>query len=358
MEIWEGYAQKGLAVKEPDVVYFDARQSPFQLYGTDASQEPFSRIPTQASRAASGGVYSHGLAAAGIRLRFSTDSPYVAIRVAHAPYNGGAPHISKLAMAGFDLYLDRHGEETYGGSFLPPLDTDTGYEGIRRLPDDGLKHLTLYFPCGKQIQSLWIGLKSGSCLSGGLPYRLDKPVVFYGSSITQGIAASRPGNTYVNMIARKLNINCVNLGFSGSALGEAALAEYISGLDMAAFVMDYDHNAPDTAYLRQTHEAFFEIIRQKNRELPIILITKPEARYTENDQQRRTVILETFLNARKRGDRQVYFIDGDSLFPQAARDNCTADGTHPNDLGFHFMSERIGGVLKALLLDSPKMLAR
>ena len=33
MEIWEGYSQKGLAVKETDVEYFDIRQPPFQIYG-------------------------------------------------------------------------------------------------------------------------------------------------------------------------------------------------------------------------------------------------------------------------------------------------------------------------------------
>lgn len=349
MEIWEGYSQKGLAVKETDVEYFDIRQPPFQIYGACSTDRYFSRLPEDTAKAASGGVHTHALAAAGIRLRFATDSPYVAIKVEHAAYNSGSPHVTKLASVGFDLYIEKNGRTSYVQSFLPPLDTETGYEGIRYIGERGNKELLLCFPYGKQIRSLQVGLKKGSRITNSRPYSIQKPVVFYGSSITQGIAASRPGNAYENMISRRLNIDYINLGFSGSALGEPALAEYIAGLDMAAFVMDYDYNAPDAAYLQKTHEPFFKIVRERHPLLPVLFVTKPDAVYTEEAQQRCTVVMQTFLNARNRGDSNVFFIDGDSLFPEAVRADCTVDGTHPNDLGFHFMAERIGGILKNLL---------
>lgn len=49
------------------------------------------------------------------------------------------------------------------------------------------------------------------------------------------------------------------------------------------------------------------------------------------------------------GDKNVYFIDGYSLFPDVARHDCTVDGCHPNDLGMYFMAERIGGVIASIM---------
>ena len=95
------------------------------------------------------------------------------------------------------------------------------------------------------------------------------PVVFYGSSITHGAAAGRPGNTYENFISQKYNLDYVNLGFAGQAKGEVNMAEYIAGLRMCAFVCDYDHNAPDADYLEKTHYRFYEIIRESILIYPI-----------------------------------------------------------------------------------------
>lgn len=80
---------------------------------------------------------------------------------------------------------------------------------------------------------------------------------FYGSSITQGGCASRPGADYVSVLSRILNVDVVNLGFSGSARGERTMAEYLSALDCSVFVMDYDHNATDATELGKNAQRFF-----------------------------------------------------------------------------------------------------
>lgn len=51
----------------------------------------------------------------------------------------------------------------------------------------------------------------------------------YGSSITQGNAAIRPGGTYVSRIAQMLGADLINLGFGGGCHCEPAVADYIAG---------------------------------------------------------------------------------------------------------------------------------
>ena len=127
------------------------------------------------------------------------------------------------------------------------------------------------------------------------------------------------------------------------------MANYIAGLKMSVFVMDYDHNAPDPEHLEQTHEKFFRIIREKNPDLPVIFVTKPDAPQDENTVRRRNIVFDTYRRAWERGDRNVSFIDGNSLFEPEYHDICTVDGCHPNDAGMVGMARVIGRELSRVL---------
>lgn len=342
--MWQGYCLEGLKNKETDTEYYDIKKAPFKIYGLYNPQESFHRMPDDIAKNA-GGVYPHSANSSGGRIRFVTDSPYIAIKVKHGPYNNGSPHLSRLSSLGVDLYVNKDGKETYFASYYPPIDKEEECEGIKYFKNAEEREITVYMPTGTTVSEFEIGLKKGSTLSEHKEYKHKTPVVFYGSSITNGYAASRPGNMYEAFISRKLDCDFINLGFSGAAKGEPVLAEYIAGLKMSAFVMDYDHNAPNAEHLLNTHKAFFEITRKKQPDLPVIFVTKPDAGLDEENQARREAILGTYMSARQSGDKNVYFIDGYSLFPDIARHDCTVDGCHPNDLGMYFMAERIGGVL-------------
>ena len=123
------------------------------------------------------------------------------------------------------------------------------------------------------------------------------------------------------------------------------MAELICGYDMSCFVMDYDHNAPTLEHLKETHEPFFKYVRERHPELPIILVSRPD----NCDDERINVILNTYNNAVKAGDKNVYFINGKDLFTDKDRDACTVDGCHPNDLGFYRMAKAIAPVVKKAL---------
>ena len=125
---------------------------------------------------------------------------------------------------------------------------------------------------------------------------------------------------------------------------------FLAGLDISALVLDYDHNAPNSDYLRETHERLFKTVREAQPELPIVLVSKPDTDKNLVDTQKRLdVIQTTYQNALKAGDKHVFFVDGRTLFGKKDRDACTVDACHPNDLGFYRMAEAIEPVLRLAL---------
>ena len=348
MKLCIGDCQEGLAINKSDIKFFDASKPPFSVHGLNDFPNTFKRMPESVAKSVSDAVLCHSASSAGGRVRFATDSPYVAIKIKHAEYNCGSPIIARTAYLGVDLYVNEKGKQRFIKNYIPPLDCEDGYEGVIELKE-GMKEITLYLPYGKEVKNLSIGVKNDSKVTAHTPYKYSKPVVFYGSSITQGVATSRPGNIYEGMISRMLDCDFLNLGFSGSCLGEEKIAEYISNIDMSVFVLDYDHNAPDAEYLQDTIQMFFNTIRKNHPNLPIVMISRPADTINEVEQSRKDVIMNTYLSARNNGDKNVYYIDGYTFFPDDCKYDCTVDGCHPNDLGMYFISRKISNVLKELL---------
>ncbi|MEE1057681.1 MAG: SGNH/GDSL hydrolase family protein [Acutalibacteraceae bacterium] len=103
-------------------------------------------------------------------------------------------------------------------------------------------------------------------------------------------------------------------GFLGQAKGESVLAHWLATLPMSVFICDYDHNASTVEHLEATHYSMYKIIREKNPELPYIMISRPDywTQMTEQSDilKRRDVIMSSYLKARQIGDGNIYFIDG------------------------------------------------
>ncbi len=340
-------------VNEPDLELYDVRQAPFQLYGLyEPKKEPvFKRIPTNVAEKTSAGVLALHTNTAGGRVRFSTDSPYIVIKAVMPKINVSIK-MPPTGAHGFDLYTDDpcSTDSFYVGTFVPPAGATDGY--VAKLATAGIPGMRCYtvnLPLYNDVSELYVGIAKGSRLEAGAPYRGSAPIVFYGSSITQGGCASRPGNAYTAQVARRFGMDHLNLGFSGNGKAEDAMLAYLASLDMSVFVSDYDHNAPDPAYLALTHCRLYQTIRAAHPSVPYIMLSRPDfyayqkpLAGTVHSKERRAVIMQTFLYAMEQGDRNVYFIDGEQLLPN---DSCTVDALHPNDLGFYFMAEAVGKTL-------------
>jgi len=323
----------------------DATQLPFQVHGLVSSQQSgrFHRLPDRLIAAVNPDVTFLATHTAGGRIRFATDAPAIAVRVKPL-YADTMPHMPLTGSAGCDLYLDG----VYAATVRPDSANGAVYEGLV-CKEPVMQEVLLHLPLYNGVEWITIGMQEGALVCPPVPYRIQAPVLFYGSSITQGGCASRPGNAYTGFLSRWLDTDVVNLGFSGSARGEPVVAEYISSLSLSAVVMDYDHNAPDAGHLLRTHEPFFRVLRAAQPTLPIVMVSMPAVVAAPDVRERCDILAKTYAPAKAKGDEKVWFIDGKTLLGLDDRDACTVDGSHPNDLGFYRMARTMLPVLRSAL---------
>lgn len=336
-------------INETDLKFVSVKQQPFDLYGF-CKAEGFARIPMNVAEKVNEGVKALSTNTAGGRVRFKTDSPYIALYVKF-PFMTKFSHMPLTGILGFDMYVKNDKEYAYECTFIPPCDAKNSFESIHYFKTEGMRDITINFPLYNDVSEVYIGISEKSAIEHGDKYRNKKPVVYYGSSITQGGCASRPGNSYQAIISRQFDYDYINLGFSGSARGEDAITEYIASLEMSCFVMDYDHNAPDYKHLKKTHLPMYKKIREKHPNIDIILLSMPYCNCLIDIPERKKVIRETYDYAVSNGDTHIYFIDGQGMFDIFGGDSGTVDGIHPNDLGFLCMAKALSDVMKNLKIE-------
>lgn len=325
--------------------WFSLTDAPLTLHGFAVKEKgKFYRLPESIIDKVNPGVTALANDAAGCRIRFRTDSPTIDLRYVPVKFPLASANLGIVGRSCADCYVDG----VFRGNRPPNLDVAIMEVTIRKEPIR--QNVVINLPSFNNIRDFEVGIADGAAMEAPLPYAIARPIVFYGSSITHGAAASRPGVAYPAQVARALDADYINLGFAGACRGEPIMANYIASLDMSLFVLDYDHNAPNVEHLQATHEPFYQVIRAAQPELPIVLISKPDfdANRTENA-RRRAVIQATYDRARAAGDRMIWFIDGETLFGTVDRDACTVDGCHPNDLGFYRMAQTITPVLREIL---------
>ena len=331
-------------VTRPGIKYYGVNEPQFRVCGVIYEEGCFVRMPKAVAETVSSGIAQDYATCAGGRIRFVTDSPYVAVS-AELSHIYQFPIMSIEATCGIDVYAD--------GKFLgvvrPNVDNPVVHISESVNMREGGEHIVeVNLPLYVGVKDIVIGLDENAVLKPAPDYKYDKPAVFYGSSITNGACASRPGLTYPARISRMLDLNYINLGFGGLCKGEREMAEYIAGLDMSLFVLDYDYNAPDPDHLRETHERVYRIVREKQPDIPIIMMTAPKYSMPKGFEERKNIIKQTFDSAKAAGDNKVYIIYGDSFFSEIG-DDFSVDNVHPNDMGFDYMTRAIYPVIKNAL---------
>lgn len=345
-KIDENFVVKTMVEKD-NLCFYDAEDYPFKIYGVKKENGKFRRLPEAVAAKVSDSVYQLHTNTAGGRVRFVTDSTFVAI---HAVIEGipCASHMSVTGITGLDLYAGEDGVEKYIGCFVPPCGMEGGYESVVDFEDRKERVITVNFPLYSNLIKLYVGLEEGASLKEPPAYTYEKPFVSYGSSITQGSCASRPGNCYQHLLTRQFDCDHWNLGFSGSAKAEDAIIDWIKQLDMSVFLYDYDFNTPTVEHLKATHEKMFCAVREAQPDLPIIIMSRPKYYPTDFGKKCMEVIRTTYENAIAVGDNNVYFLDGPTLMADIKSDGIV-DNCHPSDSGFVSMARAIAPVLGKLL---------
>lgn len=338
--------------------------APFTLHGGLYEQtDGFVSIPQSIAKTISPAVEWGSKCTSGLRLTFSTDSKILTLEVENRlPIFMN--NMTVIGSSGFSLTEKTESGEKFVGMVVPPTDNVDSvqnsvvllknYSMTFKLEGGKMRDYILYFPLYSGVARLKITVEKNAEVGEFFGYKKDVlPVMYYGSSITQGASASRPNNMYQCMVAERFNVDYINHGFSGNALAEIEMANFLASEKCSVFVCDYDYNAPDAEYLKNTHERLFKIFREKNKNTPVIFLTKPDkhesgGKDAERD-ARAEIVKTTYENAKNGGDKNVYFIDSRTIFPSDALEHVTADGVHPNDLGMYYMAKAVIAVLEKIL---------
>jgi len=307
----------------------------------------FYRWPVRLQPTLRPAVWDLGKSPSGGRIRFRTDSGSLAVRLEY-PRPPGMRNMHAFGQTGVDLYLD--GE--YAGSATADKDAKPGktYEHVYTSDQPrAMRDVTLYLSLYMPVKVLEIGLDAGARVEKARPYALPKPVVFYGTSITQGGCASRAGMSYQAMLERMLNIDIVNLGFSGNGRGEPEVARAVAEIDAACYVLDFAQNNRTVESLGEVYKPFMATLREKHPETPIVAITPIYAsRGGSRVESMRALIRKAVSERIAAGDNHLQLVEGTDLLGPARGDGLV-DGVHPNDLGFRWMAEGLAERLRKVL---------
>lgn len=287
----------------------------------------------------------------GGRIRFRTNSSVVAIRLEY-PGPPSMKNMHAFGQTGVDLYAD----SVYRGTAIADQDAKPGktteYTYFKDQPRID-REITLYLPLYMPVKVLGIGLDAEAHIQTAKPFAASEPVVFYGTSITQGGCASRPGMSYQAILGRMLNLDFVNLGFSGNGKGEPELARAVASIHASCFVLDFAQNNPTVESLAQAYSPFVDVIRGAHPETPILVITPIYAAHESWGRDARLEGMRELIRmvAAKQiatGDRHLEIVEGTDLLGPSRGDGLV-DGTHPNDLGFQWMAEGLAGRIAKVL---------
>ena len=216
----------------------------------------------------------------------------------------------------------------------------------------GRREYLLYLPLYNGVSSVAIGLPKSAAIAKPAP-RSEKPITFWGTSITQGGCASRPGMVHTAILGRRLNRPVVNLGFSGNGRMEPEVAELLAEIDAAVYVIDClpNLNASDVA---ARTEPLVRILRKARPKTPIVLVE--DRSYTDSfllpakrkrNLDSRAALRKAYKNLQQAGITGLYYLEGENLLGDDGEG--TVDSSHPTDLGFVRQSDAFEPVLRKAL---------
>lgn len=262
-------------------------------------------------------------------------------------------HFTMTGIKGLDLYCLKNGKWQFVNTARPSAKATTAVI-IKNMPATEMEYM-LYLPLYDGLVNLEIGIKAESTIAWpevDSP-RAGQPVVFYGTSITQGGCASRAGMAYPNILSRMLNREIVNLGFSGNGQLDLEVAEAMATIDASCFVMDCLPNV-SVAQMTEKYSRFLEIIREKNPDTPILLVETILFPHMYFDQTVYTLLHEKnktltriFQEQKNKGDRNIYYVKAGKLIGDDQE--ATVDGIHLTDLGFLRIAENLYPTIRKLI---------
>jgi hypothetical protein len=319
--------------------WHDARKFTVEGLGFKDVKSPYDRLPARAEGVVRDAVWNLSRDSAGVLVRFSANTPALHARWNLVKKTLAGVNMTAIAASGLDLYT-KTGPGTWRwlGVGRPTQFPDNVGVLASGMPK-GQREYMLYFPLYNGVTSLEIGVPKGTEVSSGAPRPAGrKPIVFYGTSITQGASASRAGMAHVAMLGRIFDREAINLGFSGNGRMELGVTKFIAELDPAVFVLDCLPNmtAPE---INERAAACIRMLREAHPNTPILVVEDRNYQdgflitaKRERNQTSQAAMRAIYENLQRDGVKGLYYLKGEELLGDDGE--ATIDGSHPSDLGF------------------------
>jgi len=343
------FSQESEITKEMNITYFGREH--FLIEGTaiadSLKESPYDRLPISYKEKVREPVWELSKASAGITVRFHSNS--TSINLKWTVLNDlDMPHMASTGIKGIDLYTKYNnkwryvttagaivGLKTYQNKSIP-ADSINEYELIKNMSPD-FREYKLFLPLYDGVTKLEVGIDSTASIEKASPSAV-KPIVFYGTSITQGGCASRPGMAHTNIISRKLDMDCINYGFSGNGRMETPIVELISEIDAHFYVIECMQNM-DSEQVSERVRPLVDMIRTKHPHTPIVLVENMMYTMAFLDQTIKTRLIQENAALKNEYDKiiksdipNIFYIKDNKDF--LLDNEGTVDGVHLTDLGF------------------------
>lgn len=312
----------------------------------------YDRLPAEAQGKVPSAVWSLSRHSAGIAVRFKTDSTSVHVKYKVSNPTLALPHMPATGVSGVDLYAKDDKGVWRWVNVNKPSSQEMESLLINEIPQVQREYL-MYLPLYNGVEYLKIGVDAGASFEGVAPRDLKSSILFYGTSITHGACASRPGMCHPAILGRRLNRPVINLGFSGNGKMDAEVGEFLAKLELGVLVIDCNPNM-QPALVRERCVPLVKQVRAAHPNLPIVLVEdrrftntwiRPERQKFHDENH--AALKEGFDKLKAEGVQGLFYVSGDLLLGEDTEG--TTDGSHPNDLGFYRQADVMEPVIREAL---------
>jgi hypothetical protein len=346
-------ATEGDKKPEPKMTWHDPQQWGVEgrAWPDQQRQRYYDRLPASAEGKVTKAVWGLSRQSAGMAVRFKSNSSTIQVRYRVMSPELAKPHIPATGASGVDLYArDASGNWRWVG-VSKPTGQEISATLASKIPKEPREWM-IYLPLFNGVETLEIGVEEGATFEG-LPPRDKGLIVFYGTSITHGACASRPGMTHVAILGRRLDRPTLNLGFSGNGRMDEAVGDFLVQLDSTVFVIDCLPNMGPAEVTERTIPLVKQL-RAARPETPILLVES--RRNTDSwispslqtlHSNKHNALKVEFEKLKKEGVQQLFYLGGNDLLGDDA--DASTDGSHPSDLGFYRQADAFEPVLRDIL---------
>lgn len=336
-------------------LWYDIRHLDVEGKGWSETKSRFDRLPAKAEGVVRDAVWGLSRHSAGLCIRFVTDATTIHARWTLTSDRLAMPHMPATGVSGLDLYVKTDTGQWRWLAVGQPTKSPTNSTRLVNGIPAGTREFLIYLPLYNGVTSVEIGVPKENKLAKGppRPTSRQKPIVFYGTSITQGGCASRPGMVHTAIVGRRLDHPIINLGFSGNGKMEPEMANLLAELDPAVYVLDCLPNMT-AAEVTERVEPFVQTLRNTHTTTPILLVEDRSYANSflvtssrERNESSRAALRESYNRMIAAGVKGLHYLPGEKLLGPDGED--TVDSSHPTDLGFIRQADAFQAALELIL---------